>query len=167
MSSIAPPSPAASATGSGSSFIAVGSSDEEAIYAAAGVPKYLRRRGDREEGLEGPDSDDEAVRSEKGDDDRIAFELEDYCESISSALKNHIFEGGLRYHAYRDGKYAFPNDDIEQNRDDMKHTLTLMLCKRKHFLTPIDDILEKGATILDLGTGTGIWCTESTLAFDI
>lgn len=92
-----------------------------------------------------------------------------------------------QYHQYRHGRYPIPNDDDEQNREDMKHALTLELteyvpfaftsirysqqqgepasafadwCGRdsgKLFFAPIGDNPQK---IIDLGTGTGIWAID-------
>lgn len=71
---------------------------------------------------------------------------------MTSSVRDHVYEGGLRYHAYRAGKYAFPNDEAEQNRDDMKHAMTLMLCRGAYFYAPVEDVLEAGgAEVLDLG----------------
>ncbi|KAH6842739.1 S-adenosyl-L-methionine-dependent methyltransferase [Chaetomium sp. MPI-CAGE-AT-0009] len=83
-----------------------------------------------------------------------------YPASITSSVRDHVYEGGLRYHAYRAGRYAFPNDEAEQNRDDMKHTMTLMLCRGAFFYSPVDAVLQQGGEVLDLGTGTGIWPIE-------
>ncbi|KAK4126822.1 S-adenosyl-L-methionine-dependent methyltransferase [Parathielavia appendiculata] len=83
-----------------------------------------------------------------------------YPASMTSSVRDHVYEGGLRYHAYHAGKYAFPNDEVEQNRDDMKHTMTLMLCRGAYFYAPVDEVLEEGGEVLDLGTGTGIWAME-------
>ncbi|KAK0644278.1 S-adenosyl-L-methionine-dependent methyltransferase [Cercophora newfieldiana] len=80
--------------------------------------------------------------------------------SMSSSVRAHIYESGIRYHAYRDGKYPLPNDEVEQNRDDMKHSMTLMLCHGAHFLAPVGAALKGGGEVLDLGTGTGIWAVE-------
>ncbi|KAL1872647.1 hypothetical protein VTK73DRAFT_1408 [Phialemonium thermophilum] len=80
--------------------------------------------------------------------------------SMTSSIRAHVYDGGLRYHAFRDGKYAFPNDEIEQNRDDMKHTMTRKLCHDRLFYAPVEDALRKGGQCLDLGTGTGIWVIE-------
>ena len=66
-------------------------------------------------------------------------------------MREHVYEGGLRYHAYRAGKYAFPNDEVEQNRDDMKHGMTLMLCRGEYFYAPVGGVLEGGGEVLDLG----------------
>ncbi|KAK4164588.1 Phosphoethanolamine N-methyltransferase [Cladorrhinum sp. PSN259] len=83
-----------------------------------------------------------------------------YPPSMTESIREHVFEGGIRYHAYKSGKYAFPNDEIEQNRDDMKHSMCLMLCQGEYFYAPVKEVLEKGGEVLDLGTGTGIWAIE-------
>lgn len=61
---------------------------------------------------------------------------------------------GRRYHSYRAGSYNFPNDDDEQARLDMVHHIYFRLLEDRLFLAPIDP---NGLTILDIGTGTGIW----------
>ena len=78
-------------------------------------------------------------------------DMSKYPASMTSSVRAHVYEGGLRYHAYKDGKYAFPNDDVEQNRDDMKHAMTLMLMRGKHFYAPMEEVLEEGGEVLDLG----------------
>ncbi|KAK0668461.1 S-adenosyl-L-methionine-dependent methyltransferase [Cercophora samala] len=85
---------------------------------------------------------------------------DNYPASMTSSIKAHVYEGGLRYHAYKSGKYAFPNDEIEQNRDDMKHSMSLLLMQGEFFYAPMKERLEEGAEVLDLGTGTGIWAIE-------
>ncbi|KAI1501872.1 S-adenosyl-L-methionine-dependent methyltransferase [Biscogniauxia marginata] len=76
--------------------------------------------------------------------------------SIASTIYNHSFEHGRRYHKFREGRYNFPNDDIEQQREDMKHAMLKMLCQKLHF-APIG---RNPHEILDVGTGTGIWAIE-------
>ena len=63
-----------------------------------------------------------------------------------------------RYHKFREGRYAFPNDESEQEREDMKHAMIVNLCGGKLHFAPIGDDLQN---IIDLGTGTGIWCMDS------
>ncbi|OHF01712.1 methyltransferase [Colletotrichum orchidophilum] len=77
--------------------------------------------------------------------------------SVTSSVLKHSFENGRRYHSFRDGKYPIPNDDIEQNREDMKHAMVMELTDGKLFHAPIGDAPNK---IIDLGTGTGIWAME-------
>ena len=75
----------------------------------------------------------------------------DETRSLTSSIREHIVDGGLRYHAYHAGQYAFPNDETEQYRDELKHNLTLRLCDGEYFLAPLHDILNAGAEVLDLG----------------
>ncbi|KAB5578083.1 S-adenosyl-L-methionine-dependent methyltransferase [Coniochaeta sp. 2T2.1] len=77
--------------------------------------------------------------------------------SITSSIYSHAYENGRRYHQYRNGRYPIPNDDMEQNRDDMKHAMMLELTDGKLFYAPIGDHPQK---IIDLGTGTGIWAVD-------
>ncbi|KAI1779354.1 S-adenosyl-L-methionine-dependent methyltransferase [Hypoxylon cercidicola] len=76
--------------------------------------------------------------------------------SVSSSIWDFSFENGRRYHKFREGRYNFPNDDVEQERETMKHAMVKMLCKQLHF-APIGDGPQE---ILDVGTGTGIWAIE-------
>lgn len=43
----------------------------------------------------------------------------------------HVYQHGRRYHLYKDGRYPMPNDDVEQDRENMKHCMMLQLtvCK--------------------------------------
>ncbi|KID67733.1 hypothetical protein MAN_04491, partial [Metarhizium hybridum] len=87
-------------------------------------------------------------------------EIDDDTRSLTSSVRQHIVDGGLRYHAYHAGQYAFPNDENEQYRDNLKHVVTLHLCGGTYFFAPIHELLQRGAYVLDLGTGTGAWCVE-------
>lgn len=73
-------------------------------------------------------------------------------------MRDYIYENGRRYHRFREGRYNFPNDDVEQQREDMKHSMFKMLCGNKLFYAPIGQSPQE---ILDIGTGTGIWAIES------
>jgi 2-polyprenyl-3-methyl-5-hydroxy-6-metoxy-1,4-benzoquinol methylase len=138
---------------------------------ASGNPVDPSRHGDeREDGDEASPlgamtgADLEEGGGEEHFDLSAAFDFDRdmsrYPASITSSVRDHVYEGGLRYHAYRAGRYAFPNDEVEQNRDDMKHTMTLMLCRGAYFYSPVDEALQQGGEVLDLGTGTGIWPIE-------
>ncbi|CAF3487033.1 hypothetical protein SNK03_004567 [Fusarium graminearum] len=84
----------------------------------------------------------------------------DETRSLTDSIRQHIVDGGLRYHSYKQGKYLFPNDEVEQDREELKHNLTVYLCEDRLFFAPIDRVLEKGAEVLDLGTGIGRWCID-------
>lgn len=77
--------------------------------------------------------------------------------SLASSVRDYAFENGRRYHKFREGRYNFPNDDVEQEREDMKHAMVKLLCQQLHF-APIGDNPQQ---ILDIGTGTAIWAIES------
>ncbi|KAK0704114.1 S-adenosyl-L-methionine-dependent methyltransferase [Apiosordaria backusii] len=77
-------------------------------------------------------------------DDFDSVHSDNYPASVTSSVRAHVFEGGLRYHAYKSGKYAFPNDETEQNRDDMKHSMVLLLMQGEFFYAPIAERLEAG-----------------------
>ena len=49
-----------------------------------------------------------------------------------------------------------PNDESELDRLDLSHQMFKITMGDKLYLAPID----KPATILDIGTGTGIWAIE-------
>lgn len=78
--------------------------------------------------------------------------------SAESSVRDYMYENGRRYHRFREGAYNFPNDDVEQEREDMKHAMVKLLCGQKLFFAPIGDNPQQ---ILDIGTGTGIWVIES------
>jgi hypothetical protein len=77
--------------------------------------------------------------------------------SISSSVRDYVFENNRRYHKFREGRYLLPNDDAEQEREDMKHTMCVTVCDGKLHFAP----LENPHKILDIGTGTGIWAIDS------
>lgn len=78
--------------------------------------------------------------------------------SAESSVRDYMYENGRRYHRFREGHYNFPNDDVEQEREDMKHAMVKLLCSQKLHFAPIGNNPQE---ILDIGTGTGIWAIES------
>ncbi|KAK4060194.1 uncharacterized protein Triagg1_10856 [Trichoderma aggressivum f. europaeum] len=77
--------------------------------------------------------------------------------SAMSSVRDYMFENGRRYHRFREGSYNFPNEDVEQEREDMKHAMVKLLCNQKLHFAPIGANPQE---ILDIGTGTGIWTIE-------
>lgn len=43
--------------------------------------------------------------------------------SMSSSVRDYAFENSRRYHKFQEGRYHFPNDEPEQEREDMKHAM--------------------------------------------
>jgi len=80
-----------------------------------------------------------------------------YKSSISSSIRNYIYENGRRYHAYREGEYLLPNDEQEQDRMDLLHHVFLLVLGGRLHRAPIPKHPQR---VLDLGTGTGIWAID-------
>ncbi|KAH0421431.1 hypothetical protein CcaCcLH18_13429 [Colletotrichum camelliae] len=76
--------------------------------------------------------------------------------SLSSSVRDYNFENKRRYHKFKEGRYLFPNDDLEQEREDMKHAMIFHLCGGALHNVP----LKNPQRILDVGTGTGIWAID-------
>ncbi|UQC76428.1 methyltransferase domain-containing protein [Colletotrichum lupini] len=76
--------------------------------------------------------------------------------TLASTIRDFNFENKRRYHKFKEGRYAFPNDDAEQEREDMKHSMVVTLCGGALHNAP----LENPQKILDVGTGTGIWAID-------
>ncbi|KAL1837042.1 hypothetical protein VTJ49DRAFT_4331 [Mycothermus thermophilus] len=104
-----------------------------------------------EEGSIVVDSDELATDDGYGSDNNTTAST-----SLAESVRDYVYENGRRYHRFREGRYNFPNDDVEQQREDMKHAMVKMLCGQL-FFAPIG---EHPHEILDIGTGTGIWAIE-------
>ncbi|KAI0181628.1 S-adenosyl-L-methionine-dependent methyltransferase [Hypoxylon sp. FL1284] len=76
--------------------------------------------------------------------------------SMSDDVRDYVFENSRRYHKYSEGRYHFPNDDAEQEREDMQHAMVMLLCDGKLHYAP----LRNPQSVLDIGTGTGIWAID-------
>jgi methylase of polypeptide subunit release factors len=59
------------------------------------------------------------------------------------------------YHAYKAGRYVFPNDEKELERLDISHHSQGLQLNALH-LAPIGT----PQRILDVGTGTGVWAID-------
>ncbi|KAJ0319148.1 hypothetical protein COL5a_010362 [Colletotrichum fioriniae] len=102
------------------------------------------------EAQDGTDDDD-------GDGYQSASERESNASTtLASTIRDFNFENKRRYHKFKEGRYAFPNDDAEQEREDMKHSMVVTLCGGALHSAP----LENPQQILDVGTGTGIWAID-------
>ncbi|QSS52071.1 methyltransferase [Histoplasma capsulatum var. duboisii H88] len=90
-------------------------------------------------------------------DSTYGDELSVYTASVTSSVTNYQRENGRRYHAYKEGRYLFPNDERENDRLDMHHALIRVVMKDRLFFSPIGD---SPGRVIDLCTGTGIWAIE-------
>jgi inner membrane protein involved in colicin E2 resistance len=97
---------------------------------------------------------DEGFDDQNYDNER----LENASTSLTSTMRDYEFENGRRYHKFQEGRYAFPNDDEEQERENMKHAMILNLSGGRLHFAPIG---KNPQNIIDVGTGTGVWCMDS------
>ncbi|KAI5809436.1 S-adenosyl-L-methionine-dependent methyltransferase [Pyronema omphalodes] len=92
--------------------------------------------------------------------------LNDYAASgtasLCSSVNSYILENGRRYSTYFGvDRNPLPVDELEQDRLDMHHETMLQLLDYKLYLAPIED----PKTIIDIGTGTGIWAIDMADTF--
>ena len=95
--------------------------------------------------------DDEGMGEDGGESDAST--------SVYSSLFEHSYENGRRYHRYRHGRYPIPNDEEEQNREDLLHTMMLEATDGRLYYSPLEE--DRVQKIIDLGTGTGSWAMDS------
>lgn len=108
-----------------------------------------------------PHSNIEALQDHTGGFDNSDADSGYGDEAISTqSLRSSIFdyeqENGRSYHAYKAGKYVMPNDDREQERMDIHYHALRLTFGNRHYFAPI----EQPTSILDVGTGTGIWAMD-------
>ncbi|KAK3331848.1 S-adenosyl-L-methionine-dependent methyltransferase [Cercophora scortea] len=77
--------------------------------------------------------------------------------SLRSTILDYRKENGRTYHAFKDGSYALPNDEIENERLDLQHHVFALTFDGKLHIAPLP---KAPAHVLDVGTGTGIWAID-------
>ena len=95
---------------------------------------------------------------ESDDDDSLSY-ISDL--SLASSVTRYRYENGRRYHAYREGSYYAPNDETYSNYETIVHHLWLLTLDDRLHLAPLSD----PRTILDVGTGTGLWAVDMADAY--
>ncbi|OBR05082.1 Methyltransferase domain-containing protein [Colletotrichum higginsianum IMI 349063] len=95
--------------------------------------------------------------------------------SVASSILNHRVENGRTYHRYKDGSESPRNpwaaDQTSQNKNtatqmtrgkmtDLQHNLFLLTTHYKLGLAPVAQEGSNVNRVLDVGTGTGLWCIE-------
>lgn len=107
-------------------------SEPEAASASAAKPSTGAPATPREppppgliEAGDGPPSDDEFLATGWDATSSKA------STSVTSSIYAHAYENGRRYHSYKYGRYPIPNDDLEQDREAMKHAMMLELMVRR------------------------------------
>lgn len=106
------------------------------------------------------DNNDNSAPDDGDDSSDSGFDSEsligDDTDTLASSILNYRIENGRQYHAYRDGAYWGPNDDMAKEILDFAHHMYLLTLDRKLHLAPISN----PQRILDAGTGTGIWAID-------
>ncbi|KAF6837105.1 methyltransferase domain-containing protein [Colletotrichum plurivorum] len=100
------------------------------------------------------------VDEEPEDDDAssaFASSVASSRTSLRSSLLDYRQENGRTYHRYKEGKYALPNDEKENDRLDLQHQLWLLSLDDRLGVSPPCKEGAKVGRVLDVGTGTGIW----------
>ncbi|KAF2127454.1 S-adenosyl-L-methionine-dependent methyltransferase [Dothidotthia symphoricarpi CBS 119687] len=80
-----------------------------------------------------------------------------YTMSVTSSVFNFRYENGRRYHAYAEGMYPVPNDEVEADRLELQHHAFRLTLDGKLHRAPIPQDIHN---VLDIGCGTGIWSIE-------
>ncbi|CAG8652672.1 2831_t:CDS:2, partial [Dentiscutata heterogama] len=86
------------------------------------------------------------------DDDDNDFET-------SLQLSTHRILNGRKYINENESKYMLPSDEKEVNREAMSYAIRKHLFQ-KNFFSPIEEKLNKGAKVLDVGCGSGFWVID-------
>ncbi|WPG97566.1 Hypothetical protein R9X50_00034300 [Acrodontium crateriforme] len=93
---------------------------------------------------------------ESDSDSALGSDTHSTTTSLSESIYNYRKEHGRTYHAYKDGKYIFPNDERESDRLDLQHKLFELTFGDRLFWAPLND----PKRCIDIGTGTGIWAMD-------
>ncbi|KAH7153363.1 S-adenosyl-L-methionine-dependent methyltransferase [Dactylonectria macrodidyma] len=102
---------------------------------------------------------DDNVDNESVDDgdSALGVDVASDTASLRSSILRYREENGRTYHAYKDGVYLFPNDEMENERQDIQHHLFELTFEGKLHAAPLTQPLNR---VLDAGTGTGIWAID-------
>ncbi|KAF5633004.1 methyltransferase [Fusarium sp. NRRL 25303] len=101
--------------------------------------------------------DEHAAQDDTDADSAIGDDNASDTTSLRSSILRYREENGRTYHAYKDGAYALPNDEIENERLDLQHHLFLLTFDERLHAAPLPKTLSRA---FDAGCGTGIWAIE-------
>ncbi|KAM0554004.1 hypothetical protein ACHAPJ_007079 [Fusarium lateritium] len=101
--------------------------------------------------------DEHAAQDDTDADSALGDDAGSDTTSLRSSILRYREENGRTYHAYKDGAYTLPNDDIENERLDLQHHLFLLTFEERLHTAPLPANLKRA---FDAGCGTGIWAIE-------
>ncbi|KAK1992083.1 methyltransferase domain-containing protein [Colletotrichum falcatum] len=110
----------------------------------------------------GPAAETEEVPQERASPDAhfsagSFFPISTSQASQHPSILDYRRENGRSYHRLSDGKYALPNDELEQERLDIVNHLWMLTLDGELCLCPK---VYGAKRVLDIGTGTGIWAMD-------
>ncbi|KAK5706214.1 hypothetical protein LTR97_001201 [Elasticomyces elasticus] len=101
-------------------------------------------------------AEEQELEAEDDADSALGSDTESATTTLSESIYNYRREHGRTYHAYKDGKYIFPNDDREADRLDLQHHIFRLTFGNRLYFAPVHE----PQRCLDVGTGTGLWAIE-------
>ncbi|KAM0494935.1 hypothetical protein ACHAP8_008313 [Fusarium lateritium] len=101
--------------------------------------------------------DEHAAQDDTDADSALGDDTGSDTTSLKSSILRYREENGRTYHAYKDGAYSLPNDEIENERLDLQHHLFLLTFEERLHTAPLPKNFKRA---LDAGCGTGIWAIE-------
>ncbi|SPO06248.1 related to methyltransferase [Cephalotrichum gorgonifer] len=113
----------------------------------------------RSESTTSPTTQGPLVADENPEEEDLGIEDNGASEttSLRSSILKYRVENGRTYHAYKDGSYVLPNDEAENERLDLQHTIFLLTWDGNLHVAPLQKEVHR---VLDAGCGTGIWSVE-------
>lgn len=96
------------------------------------------------------------------DEDYASSISTDYASSIATSIRHGKYQYGRTYSNYGKYDYGLPIDEQEHDRNDLQHYKFYLLRNDQHYVSGLGD---NPQSILDLGTGSGIWAIEMADTF--
>jgi len=90
------------------------------------------------------------------DNDSLANSEATSTQSITSSVLRFRELHGRTYQNYEGAEYWQPNDEKQNDGLDLQHHMMLLLAENRLFRSP----LENPQSVLDVGTGTGLWAID-------
>lgn len=90
-------------------------------------------------------------------DSAYGDEISTYSASVTSSVMDFKEVHGRTYHAYKEGRYTLPNDEVENERLDIHHELIKKAMGGRLYFAPIHYSIHR---VIDLATGSGIWAID-------
>ncbi|KAI1658748.1 S-adenosyl-L-methionine-dependent methyltransferase [Daldinia decipiens] len=107
-----------------------------------------------------PDLEDEEYQydDDRDRDSALGSDIESSANSIASSIMEYRIIQGRTFHSDRHNvNYFTPNDEQQVQSIDITHHYLSLLLEDRLFIAPIPNHVQ---SVLDIGTGSGIWSIE-------